>query len=842
MLRLLAFIAAAAVVEGYSWKTFTKRPKFQDRLIYHPESGAKLREWAGCNLTGTWTGLVKDSWVDEYLMTSTDLHNFTVMAVTKGSWSSGAGTINADGSVVMELDKSSTQGITLHGKITNCTSIAWDNGSRWKRQNQIKKVHVVFMNHLDIGYAIHTPEGNPIGFMANVINSYTSEYFPAAAALANGMRALGGTDRFIYTTHPWLVSLYIDCPPDFVLANGTKLFCPTEAELAGFKKAVANGDIVWHDGPFNLQSEAVSPLLFELGLRLSDDINTKLGVPQRTNKVYNLRDVPGSTRSVVSLLAKNGFAAITVGQNPGTPTPAGWYPHKMWRWQDTDGSTILGLNHAGGYPSDPGPDAEHCEGLCRNDCMMADGFDEALCFAFRTDNSGPPESLQDVVNVFSILNVEFPGAEVRASTLSSFVDVALKNMDKFELITKEIGDTWIQGVQSDPKKVAHFRAYCREMEKCLAAKSCVRTDFRIINSTRLALTLPEHTWGLPGVGDTAHWSNKDFTPYRLTDPGFANLENGWEEHRKWLDYALEALQDHPVRAAIEREIAEADFEGAPSIAGLKLVDPNTTIKYGDTAFRFNGAGSMDYLSLNGTVLASTNSSLLQFVYSSYTDTDFDEMAKSYQGPTGDGCGYNKPNMDKAGRPTRADYTPELKGLWVSADQRTSVLQLVMPSMAVEYYGAAPVTWVNVTVSGSTLEVDVRFMNKTMTRLAEAMHINFSPVNSAGWKWAVDKMGTMVDPHDTIDNGNPKQHGIWTGVRLGPLRVDSTDVSVASPITATSPATPFLKDLSPITEPITGMGFNVWNNIWNTNYAFYYPYLRTHPEDANIRARFRVYLE
>jgi len=45
---------------------------------------------------------------------------------------------------------------------------------------------------------------------------------------------------------------------------------------------------------------------------------------------------------------------------------------------------------AGGYPDDPGNDPAHPGGISRKDCVVVDGLSEALCFAFRTDNSGPP--------------------------------------------------------------------------------------------------------------------------------------------------------------------------------------------------------------------------------------------------------------------------------------------------------------------------------------------------------------------------------------------------------------------------------------------------------------------
>lgn len=55
---------------------------------------------------------------------------------------------------------------------------------------------------------------------------------------------------------------------------------------------------------------------------------------------------------------------------------------------------------AGGYPDDPGSDPAHPGGLSKRDCVVVDGLSEALCFAFRTDNSGPPESVEVHANVY----------------------------------------------------------------------------------------------------------------------------------------------------------------------------------------------------------------------------------------------------------------------------------------------------------------------------------------------------------------------------------------------------------------------------------------------------------
>ena len=56
-------------------------------------------------------------------------------------------------------------------------------------------------------------------FSIAIVNEYFTTYFDRAADLANQLRDGGYVESFVYTTHPWLVSLYLDCPPHLVLAN-----------------------------------------------------------------------------------------------------------------------------------------------------------------------------------------------------------------------------------------------------------------------------------------------------------------------------------------------------------------------------------------------------------------------------------------------------------------------------------------------------------------------------------------------------------------------------------------------------------------------------------------------
>ena len=69
---------------------------------------------------------------------------------------------------------------------------------------------------VDVGYA---------NFINVIMNEYFQQYFDRAVSLANQLRAGGYAESFIYTTHPWLVSLYLDCPQYLTLANFTLKVC-----------------------------------------------------------------------------------------------------------------------------------------------------------------------------------------------------------------------------------------------------------------------------------------------------------------------------------------------------------------------------------------------------------------------------------------------------------------------------------------------------------------------------------------------------------------------------------------------------------------------------------------
>ncbi|GFO45696.1 coiled-coil domain-containing protein 90b, mitochondrial [Plakobranchus ocellatus] len=162
------------------------------------------------------------------------------------------------------------------------------------------------------------------------------------------------------------------------------------------------------------------------------------------------------------------------------------------------------------------------------------------------------------------------------------------------------------------------------------------------------------------------------------------------------------------------------------------------------------------------------------------------------------------------------------------------------------------------------------MGKTTTRLPESLSYGHSPfftstnpsqtiVDGGGISqvysmnvpegdnnlaWTINKMGQNIDPCNVVLNGSQYVHGIDKGVQLlnkagQGLLFLSLDVPTVLIGTDDHVDSPFPVPLQPLpcsSVKIMTMSFNIYNNIWNTNYIYWYPYEN---EDADFKARFAI---
>ncbi|KAK9798230.1 hypothetical protein WJX73_010911 [Symbiochloris irregularis] len=687
-------------------------------------------------------------------------------------------------------------------------------------------VRLVFSNHLDVGFNIQGDSAP--GTDLNVINKYFDKYFHVAASTAQQLKEHGGDVQYSWMTHSWLVSLYLDCP------TGMGLQCPNATSKAAFEAAVKQGDIHWHAMPFNTQVEMFDPGLLKAAVQLAHDLDAKFGLaPKRT---MSQRDVPGLTRAAIPILSKAGVKA-----------------------DEESGTELLAFWHAGGYsgvPVDTG-----------KECVTVEGFDHVLCNAWRQDNAGP-HSVQEVQDIFNLTQHSFPGAKVLASSFDTYVAELSKALPQLKLpeVTQEIGDTWVYGVASDARKMKEYRALLRLRHR-LEAQHGDSPHFR--NFSRLLMKIPEHTWGLDiktNLGDFKNWSNADFQrQLESRDARYEMTVAQWKRQRKYMAWALEAL--HPLSDQLQQS-PEAMWQGhmgtdelscdavqlmsspndgkSQSSPLITVASPHWTIELNASTGSFTRLQAHASSGAAGPNWADDSSAFGVTQYSTYTERDFDVIWDTYSfGPDAQWfvSDFGKPNVSQ-GHPRRAELLPQIVASSSSQDDRgfRVVTRSEFPGWVVQEAGApeAVITELRSDVSSPELHLDITWVNKTPTRLPEAMWVRFAPSLRAvdPKSWRMHKLGQLISPLEVMLNGSQAQHAVGLeGVQVlsqdhsQRLSIRSLDVKLVSPGTPTPfPTVRQQPDMS------AGMSFNLANNVWGTNYVMWQPY---EARDANMKFRFTI---
>ena len=340
----------------------------------------------------------------------------------------------------------------------------------------VKDVLVIFKTHLDIGFC-------DLG--QKVIDRYLTEFIPNA--VKRGYELKNTDTPYIWTTGSWLIYEALKQDADGVVA-----------------KAIEDGIIAWHGLPFTSFTECMNKELFEYGLSLSRKLDERFG---KTTIAAKMSDVPGHTKAMIPFMAKAGIEFLHLGVNPAYKLPP--IP-SLCRWQNGNDEIILM------YQSDYGNTMEF--------------EDFVITFGFTHDNKGP-QSVEEIKQVYADLRAKYPHATVRAATLNDVAEKLRSLRHILPVVTREIGDLWIQNVGTDPKKVGLYRDLLRHIEN-----NGIQHDL-----SDSLLLIPEHTWGgwefmFP---DYEHYLLKDFqaVPQDQKDA----YEQSWQEKREYLVKAQQVM-------------------------------------------------------------------------------------------------------------------------------------------------------------------------------------------------------------------------------------------------------------------------------------------------------------
>merc|ERR1711879_358978 len=131
--------------------------------------------------------------------------------------------------------------------------------------------------------------------------------------------------------------------------------------------------------------------------------------------------------------------------------------------------------------------------------------------------------------------------------------------------------------------------------------------------------------------------------------------------------------------------------------------------------------------------------------------------------------------------------------------------------------------------GGEVDVEIGMVNKTATRLPEAMFVQLLPAAQGG-SWAVNKLHFWIQPGEAVHGGTKNLHGcLDKGVRFDTDQQRMSIASLDAAVVAFGAPTayPSVKRDPDISN--YGASFVLWDNLWNCNYPFWWPFSAPAPE-------------
>eukprot|EP01119_Soliformovum_irregulare_P006750 TRINITY_DN1917_c0_g1_i3.p1 TRINITY_DN1917_c0_g1~~TRINITY_DN1917_c0_g1_i3.p1 ORF type:complete len:528 (-),score=69.80 TRINITY_DN1917_c0_g1_i3:113-1696(-) len=395
-------------------------------------------------------------------------------------------------------------------------------------------------------------------------------------------------------------------------------------------------------------------------------------------------------------------------------------------------------------------------------------------------------------------------------------------------------------VPSDPLKVAQFRGVLRARQACHQHKKCQQEDPLLFSFDRMLIKVIEHTWGMDVktfLHDWANWSNSLFDKVRSAS-NYRDMVASWVEQRQFLYAARDTLADHPLGALIDQEW-KALRPRRPETEGYAPVPPHSLTICGDVTLGLDPqSGGITTLKTGQLEWASPSHPLAQFRYTTFSEQDYRTFLSEYMYCSD--CPWAPLDFGKkevgAAHPHHQQVLSQIKSTWFKREASGTCSWLqegVMSPSLVTNYGAPEVVWTQIQVEEGDISLSFQWFNKTSTRLPEALWLSFDP--PPGGEWHIDKMGEWISPQDVVKNGSRHLHGVGQGVKYHKdghtLLFQSVDAAVVSVGHLQPFPTPFT-----LANTTSGMHFNLYNNIWGTNYIMWYPYL---DEDVSSLFRFKL---
>jgi hypothetical protein len=435
------------------------------------------------------------------------------------------------------------------------------------------------------------------------------------------------------------------------------------------------------------------------------------------------------------------------------------------------------------------------------------------------------------------------------------------------VVSEEIADSWIHGVATDPKKVAKYRELLRLRNQWISEGKLDVSSEEYQTFSDWLLLIPEHTWGLDEkkyLNDYKNYAKQDFHQARqrntidedsvpdkysyigsfamdeydrLSNEVFSGttknrdyqlFENSWKEQRRYIEKAVAALS-----ADRQTEVFEA-FEllnAQKQKQGCERLELNTTYSLGSFSVVFADDGSITSLvDSNGKEWTNKEKRIGVFAYESFGVENYHQWFEEYVENIGQTYRWSEADQGKPGfelvqpRPKHEIYQPRVISLTKTetAASDVVVVYLSLPQYPVESLGAPKEVIIHYQFykQDEQIDIELNWFDKDANRLPEGMWFSFGLEVDNPNIWKLDKLGEHISPLEVVRNGNRNLHSVDKGLFYSGADAEVIIETKDSPLV--SPGEKRLLQFNNTFASLNGgFHFNLYNNIWGTNFPMWY---------------------
>ena len=99
-------------------------------------------------------------------------------------------------------------------------------------------------------------------------------------------------------------------------------------------------------------------------------------------------------------------------------------------------------------------------------------------------------SVAEIRQNHEIIRQSYPGARIISSSFQHFLEDVAGVAPELELFDRDISDSWLQGIGSDPKRVQQYQALQRALTTCFDRKLCSTDDDQLRSASRYLVKIP----------------------------------------------------------------------------------------------------------------------------------------------------------------------------------------------------------------------------------------------------------------------------------------------------------------------------------------------------------------